>query len=181
MAIGLVLIRVVVGCLFIGHGTQKLFGWFGGGGPDRTGQMFDSVGYRPARIGAIGAGLAETSGGALLAVGFLTPLGSVAIMVVMIGAIVAVHLPNGMWNTAGGSEYPLTMATVALGLAFTGPGRFSLDRALDWHLRGVAWGLWVLLAALVIGTVVSAVGAANRRSDRAQERHDRPSSVHRAA
>src|SRR5205085_1331559 len=102
MNIGLFVLRIVVGGLFIGHGAQKLFGWFGGGGLKGTGQMYDKIGFRPGRRMAMLAGASEFGGGALLVLGFLSPLGSAAIIGMMTAAILAVHLPNGMWNTNGG-------------------------------------------------------------------------------
>ena len=143
MAIGLLILRVVVGVLMIGHGAQKLFGWFGGGGITGTAGFFDGIGLRPARPAAIGAGIAETGGGLLLALGLLTPIGSVAIVCVMIGAIISVHWPK-IWNTQGGLEYPLVMLTCAWALSFAGPGRWSFDRALGLDVSGTPAGLAVL-------------------------------------
>ena len=74
MKIGRLLLRVAVGGFFVGHGTQKLFGWFGGHGLDATAKAFDSMGLRPGKANAIAAGAAEAGGGALLATGVATPL-----------------------------------------------------------------------------------------------------------
>ena len=130
MNVGLVLVRVVPGALLFGHGTQKLFGWFGGRGLAATGTGFASNGYRPGATFAFLAGFGEAGGGLLLALGLLTPLGCAAIIGVMLNAIVSVHWPKGIWATNGGFEYPLTLAFVAAGIAFTGPGEFSVDHAL---------------------------------------------------
>jgi putative oxidoreductase len=167
MQIGLFLIRAVLGVVFIGHGTQKLFGWFGGGGIGGAGRFFDSVGYRPGPLAATATGIAETSGGVGLLLGFLTPLASLAIIVVMIGAIGAVHWSKGMWNTNGGIEYPLTLAVVALGLAFTGPGRYSIDRKAGLHGRGVEWGLGILVAAVLLGAAAVIFGSMQRKRPQA--------------
>jgi putative oxidoreductase len=94
MAIGLLVLRVIVGLLFVGHGTQKLFGWFGGHGPDGTAAFLGSLGYRPSRRMALVAGVAETLGGAMLTLGFLTPVACAAIIGVMVNATVAMHLRN---------------------------------------------------------------------------------------
>src|SRR5437016_12074667 len=83
----LLLIRLVVGLLFVGHGSQKLFGWFGGGGPDGTGQFFEKIGYRPGRTMALVGGGSELAGGALLVLGFLTPLAALLIAGMMASAI----------------------------------------------------------------------------------------------
>src|SRR5688500_16319858 len=137
MDFALLILRVVVGLILVGHGTQKLFGWFGGYGLDGTGDFMASFGYRPGRGHAGIAGAAETAGGALLAVGFLTPLAAAMIIGVMINAIVAVHWPH-LWNTEGGIEYPVVLATVSAALAFGGPGGWSVDSALgaDWSPIG---------------------------------------------
>lgn len=152
MDVGLLMLRVVVGGLMIGHGTQKLFGWFGGGGIRGTAGFFESLGYRPGMLLAVTAGAAEAGGGMLLATGLATPLGAAAIAGVLLNAIVTVHVPRGIWNTNGGLEFPLTLATAALAVAFIGPGRFAVDAALGWDLRGLVWG---------IGAVALAVGAAS--------------------
>jgi putative oxidoreductase len=86
------LARVTIGLLFVGHGTQKLFGWFGGHGPDATGQMFESIGMRPGRRNALAAGAAEAGGGAALALGAATPLAASALIATMLTAINRVHL-----------------------------------------------------------------------------------------
>ena len=113
---------------------------------------------------AIAAGLSESSG-LLLAAGFVTPLASLAIAVVMFNAIWTVHWSKGFWNGNGGLEFPLTIATVAIALAATGPGRFSIDRAIGWddNISGVWWGVGALAAALVISFLTVTVG--RRRHD----------------
>jgi putative oxidoreductase len=156
MSIGLLLLRLVVGLLLVGHGTQKLFGWFGGGGLDGTTRTVESLGYRPGRTMAVMSGGAEALGGLSLALGFITPLGSAAIIGAMLNAILAVHLPNGVWNTKGGFEFPLTNATVAAALAFTGPGRFSIDHAIGFEPGHVVSGSFALLLGLVVGIIVFA-------------------------
>ncbi len=156
MAFGLFIARVVVGLLLFGHGAQKLFGWFGGHGPEATAGWLRSIGYRRSRVMAIAAGLGEALGGGMLALGFLTPLASAAIIGVMLNAIVAVHLPKGVWNEAGGYELPLTNAVVAGAIAFTGPGRWSIDALIGFapdHVTGgvLALALGIVSAALTLG------------------------------
>src|SRR3954471_1606545 len=97
MAEGLLIIRVTLGLLLFAHGTQKLFGWYGGHGLDGTGGFFESVGHRPGRMMATVAGLSEAGGGMLLALGLLTPLGSAMIIGTMIVAAASVHAPHGLW------------------------------------------------------------------------------------
>ncbi|USB33777.1 DoxX family protein [Paenibacillus sp. YPG26] len=130
MDLGLLIIRLVIGLLFIGHGAQKLFGMFGGYGPKGTGGWMESVGIKPGVAMAVIAGLMELVGGALLALGLLTPVAAVLIAFTMVGAIVKVHGPNGLWATANGYEYPLVVLVVAVGVALTGAGAYSLDAVL---------------------------------------------------
>ena len=127
MAWGLLVIRLVVGLLFVGHGAQKLFGWFGGYGPKGTGGWMESVGIKPGIVMAVVAGLMELVGGVLFAAGFLTPLAAVLITAAMLGAIVKVHGKNGLWITANGIEYQLVLIAVVIGIALTGAGSYSLD------------------------------------------------------
>jgi putative oxidoreductase len=149
-----VLLRIVVGGLFIGHGTQKLFGWFGGHGPDATGQMFEGLGMRPGRRNAIAAGAAEAGGGAALAVGVATPLAASALIATMLTAIKRVHFKNGPWSTNGGYEYNLVLIAAVLALTELGPATPSLDNALGIERSGPRWAL----AALAAGAT-GAVGA----------------------
>ncbi|MDG0792657.1 DoxX family protein [Cohnella ginsengisoli] len=131
MDTGLLIIRIVVGLLFVGHGAQKLFGMFGGYGPKGTGGWMESVGIKPGVAMAVAAGLMELLGGALFTVGLMTPVAAALIALAMIGAIVKVHAPNGLWATANGYEYPLVLLAVAIGVAFAGAGAYSLDSALN--------------------------------------------------
>ncbi|WP_226678354.1 DoxX family protein [Mesobacillus jeotgali] len=130
MDLGLLIIRLVIGILFIGHGAQKLFGWFGGYGLKGTGGWFDSIGMKPGVTMALLAGLAELLGGILLAVGLLTPLAALMIAGTMLMAIIKVHAPNGLWSTSNGYEYNLTLMAVAIGLALIGPGKYAIDTML---------------------------------------------------
>ncbi|MCP3780900.1 DoxX family protein [Paenibacillus sp. MZ03-122A] len=130
LASGLLLVRLVVGLLLVGHGAQKLFGWFGGYGPKGTGGWMESIGIKPGVFMAVSAGLMELLGGALFAVGLLTPLAALLITVTMLGAIFKVHGPNGIWATANGYEYPLVLIAVVIGIALTGAGSYSIDALL---------------------------------------------------
>ncbi|AIY09623.1 DoxX family protein [Paenibacillus polymyxa] len=130
LASGLLLIRLVVGLLFVGHGAQKLFGWFGGYGPKGTGGWMESIGIKPGVLMAVAAGLMELLGGALFAVGLLTPLAALLITMTMLGAIVKVHGQNGIWATANGYEYPLVLIAVVVGIALIGAGPYSIDAIL---------------------------------------------------
>jgi putative oxidoreductase len=125
--VGLLIIRLVFGLSFVGHGSQKLFGWFGGHGIKGTGGWFESIGMKPGVTMAILAGLMELVGGLLFALGLLTPLAGVLIALTMVAAIVKVHGANGYWSTQNGYEYNLAILAVAIGIAITGAGAYSID------------------------------------------------------
>ncbi|ASA24646.1 DoxX family protein [Paenibacillus donghaensis] len=127
VSVGLLMIRLVIGVAFIGHGAQKLFGWFGGYGPKGTGSYMESIGMKPGVAMAVLAGLLEFGGGLLFAAGLFTPLAGGLIAAAMLGAIVKVHGKNGFWATANGYEFPLTLLVVAVAVALTGAGSLSLD------------------------------------------------------
>jgi putative oxidoreductase len=164
MEYGLLLLRLVVGLLFAAHGSQKLFGWFGGGGPQGTTAFFASLGFRMPAAMAILAGLSELGGGLLLASGFLTPLASLLLATVMLNAIATVVWPKGL---IGGYEFELTLLTVAIALAATGPGRVSIDHAIGWddNITGIAWASLVLAAAIVVSLLTTTIGRARADLD----------------
>jgi putative oxidoreductase len=149
MKIGRLLLRTVVGGLFVGHGTQKLFGWFGGSGLDTTAQGFEHLGLRPGKPNAIAAGAAEAGGGALLALGLETPFAASVLTATMLTAIHRVHAKNGPWVTNGGYEYNLVLIAAALALAEVGPGPLSLDAARGRERSGSHWALAALAAGAV--------------------------------
>lgn len=151
MDLALLVLRLVVGLLFVGHGAQKLFGVFGGGGLQSTADMFDSIGLRPGPTHARAGGTAEFVGGLLLALGLFTPFAAAALIAVMTAAVVVVHLPNGIWSSNKGYEYNLVMAAVAFALAGIGAGSWSLDNAFSFDLNGTIWALAALAAGLIGG------------------------------
>jgi putative oxidoreductase len=151
MKIARLLFRLIVGGLFVGHGTQKLFGWFGGPGLERMAQGLDSMGMRPGRHHARAAAAAETGGGLLLITGLATPLAAAALISVMLTAIYRVHLKNGFWNSNGGYEFNLVLIGALLLLAEEGPGSLALGGE-DPH--GPGWA-----AAALAGGVIGAAGA----------------------
>src|SRR5438132_4998329 len=120
MDFGLLILRVVVGALLVGHGAQKLFGWFGGYGLAGTGGFFHSLGFRPGKPMAAAAGLSEAGGGLLLALGLLSPLAGAAIVGTLLVAA-SVHQDKGLWGANGGYELPLPYAVVGATLALAGP------------------------------------------------------------
>jgi putative oxidoreductase len=154
MKIGRLLLRLTVGSLFVGHGTQKLFGWFGGHGLDATGNMFESLGMRPGQRNAVAAGVAEAGGGAGIALGLATPLSAAVLTSTMLTAVNRVHLKNGPWAANGGYEYNIVLIAAVLALVEVGPGELSLDHLLRNERSGPGWAL----AAAALG-VAGALGA----------------------
>jgi putative oxidoreductase len=146
--------RLLLGGLFIGHGTQKLFGWFGGYGPEGTGGYFESLGMRPGRQHAVAAGTTETTSGALLALGLATPAAAAGITGVMTTAIRTVHQPNGPWVTENGWEYPAVIIATVLAIAENGPGPVALDAALGSERNGIGWALAALVAGVGVSTLL---------------------------
>jgi putative oxidoreductase len=161
MKLGLAVVRVVVGLLFFGHGAQKLFGWFGGHGLEGTAGFFDQIGLKPGKRTALAAGAGETGGGALLALGFLTPLAAASIIGVMTQAVRTVHGSKGPWNQDGGWEYNAVLAAAAFAVADAGPGEWSLDHALGLKLKGPVWAL-AALGAGVAGPSLLARGGGSQ-------------------
>jgi len=126
-ATGLLVARIVLGLLMTAHGSQKLFGWFGGHGLAATGGMFESLGFRPGKMFATVAAATEVASGILVVLGLLGPIGPALMISVMIVAGASVHLRNGLFAMSNGIEVPLLYATGAAALALTGPGAYSLD------------------------------------------------------
>jgi putative oxidoreductase len=151
MDLALLALRLVVGLLFAGHGAQKLFGAFGGGGLEGTADMFDQIGLRPGHLQARAGGTAEFLGGLLLAAGLFTPFAAAALIAVMAAAVITVHAPNGIWNTNRGYEYNLVMVASLFALAGVGAGAWSLDSAFGFDLHGTGWALAALAAGLLGG------------------------------
>jgi putative oxidoreductase len=128
--IGLLILRVAFGLILMGHGSQKLFGWFKGPGLKGFSGGMVRMGLRPPLFWAMLAGLGEFGGGLLFALGLLTPLGALGLLGSMFVATVKVHLPKGFWNGKGGIEFPLSLWIVAFAVGLAGPGAFSLDHLL---------------------------------------------------
>lgn len=151
MDIGLLVLRLAVGLTMAAHGGQKLFGWFGGYGLSGTGGFLESLGFRPGRVHAALAGLAELGGGLLLALGLLTPLGSALVLAVMVVAVGSVHLPKGFFVSDGGAEYNLVIMAAVAALAFTGPGAYSLDAVDGLGVSGWIPGVVSVIVGFLLG------------------------------
>lgn len=146
MDLGFLIARLVLGLLMAAHGSQKLFGWFGGYGLAGTAGFFEQLGFRPGRLFATAASVGEVVSGLLIAFGLLGPIGPALVLSIMIVAAVTVHW-HGVFAQSNGVEVPLLYATGAVALALTGPGRYSLDALL---------GLTSLWTPVVIVTVLAA-------------------------
>ncbi|HSB66177.1 MAG TPA: DoxX family protein [Anaerolineales bacterium] len=154
--LGIFILRLVIGLLFIGHGSQKLFGWFGGKGLQATARGYESLRLRPAKLWAVLAGLSEFLGGVGLALGFLTPLAAALIIGVMLMAIIKVHLPKGIWNQSGGFEYPLVNALIAAFIGLFGPGVYALDKFLKMSYP-TNLVFVISLALVVVGVLIGMI------------------------
>ena len=157
----LLILRGTVGPLMAGHGAGKLFGALNAGyGIDGTANFLQNMGFRPGKRWAYLHGSAELGAGVGLATGLLTPLASAALIGVMAAAARTVHAGKGPWATNGGWEFPLTLGAVAATLAFTGPGKYSLDHLLGLNLKGTRWGLAAV--AIGLGSAAAAVALRNK-------------------
>jgi putative oxidoreductase len=152
---GLLLIRLAAGGVLLAHGSQKLFGWFGGNGIEGTAVGMEAMGFEPGRENAIAAGLAEAGGGALLALGLAAPAAGAAAAGAM-SAATAVHWESGLFSQHGGFELPALLGAAAVGVGLTGAGRLSLDHATG-HALDRSWMIVAAFAgtALTAGTVIS--------------------------
>jgi len=150
VALGLLILRVVIGLILVGHGLQKLLGWWGGPGMQGWIGAMKRMRIRPPVPWAWVSALAEVLGGIGLAVGLLTPLPSLAIAASMMVAIALVHWPRGFWTTKGGYEFNLSILAAVATIALTGPGAWSLDSALHVQLPE--------RLTLIVGTVLVLIG-----------------------
>jgi putative oxidoreductase len=161
MTLGRALLRTTIGTLFIGHGMQKLAGWFGGSGLDATASGFQKMGMHPPKAHAVAAGVAEAGGGALLITGAANPLAGTLLTGVMTTAVEKVHLKNGVWVTKGGFEYNLVLVAAL----------FAVTAEED----GVGWALAQLAAGVAGGLAASRLPTPQQimssgRFERAEER-----------
>ncbi|SFE25768.1 putative oxidoreductase [Paenibacillus algorifonticola] len=125
--LGLLIIRLVIGLIMIGHGCKKLFGWFGGEGIQGASGFFELIGLRPGAIMVACAGIAELLGGLLFASGLSVVAGAILLIATMVVAIAKVHWSKGLWSVNGGFEYNLVMIAALLGVALAGAGAYSVS------------------------------------------------------
>jgi putative oxidoreductase len=154
MKLGALALRTTIGGLFVGHGTQKLFGWFDGPGLDGVSGMMEKLELRPPRRHALLAGLSETVGGALLTAGAFTPVATAMLTGSMTTAIRKVHAPKGVWVTGGGYEYNAVLIAALAALVDSGPGALSVDSAVFPRMRGPVWAA-AAVAAGVAGSYLA--------------------------
>jgi putative oxidoreductase len=150
MDIALLIVRLVIGLGMAAHGAQKLFGWFGGYGLAGTGGFFEGLGFRPGKLFAAAAGLGEVGSGLLIALGIGGALGPAILIMVMLVAIATVHISKGFFVTNGGWELNAAYISIALILAFTGFGAYSLDRVLGLNILTDPRQAWIALGAAVV-------------------------------
>jgi putative oxidoreductase len=153
----LLLVRLIVGLAIAAHGSQKLFGWFGGHGIAGTAGFFEGLGFRPGALFVIAASLGELGGGLLTVLGLGGPIGPALIVMVMLVAILTVHLPKGFWATDGGWELNALYIASAVALAFAGFGAISLDRAFGIAPLADAESTWIALGVAVALAVLNAL------------------------
>ena len=160
MASGLLLLRLAVGGIMAAHGAQKLFGWWEGPGLRGTIGMCENLAYRWPLLMGVSLAFTEFGGGLLLAAGLLTPLGALGVTIVMVNAVYLVHWPKGFFVGNGGYEFNLLIASAAVALAGTGPGRFSFDRAIGWddRISGPWWAVGVVGAAATVSVATLTLG-----------------------
>ena len=154
---GLLVLRLLVGGIFIGHGVVKFTERFGGLGLDRAAAVFEQIGYRPPRPYLVIAGTTELVAGIALLAGLATPIAAAALTGVMVNAIGSSKAGHGPWYFNGGWEYDVTLLVAGAALAFTGPGEVSLDAVAGLDAAGWTWGPGALALGLVSGRAVLAL------------------------
>ena len=165
MDTALFILRIVFGALLVGHGAQKLVGWFGGHGLEGTGGFFHALGFRPGKQMAAVAGSSEVLGGLLLAVGLLSPLvGAIVVGTMLVAG--SVHADKGLWGASGGYELALLYGVLGAAVGIGGAGSASLD-----HLIGLddSWSISLGVVAVAVGLLSGTAVIARARRTLAAE------------
>jgi putative oxidoreductase len=155
LGLGLLIARVLVGLAMAAHGTQKLFGWFGGYGLGPTGEFMVQLGFNQGRVFAAMASIIEITSGLLVALGFLGPVGPALMISVMLVAVITVHWKNGLFASKNGIEIPLLYASAALVFAVVGYGPYSLDAMTGMHDPWVPSYTWTVIAIGILGALAN--------------------------
>lgn len=124
-------LRLPISIIFMAHGSQKLFGWFGGYGLQGTGQWMASIGLEPGVLMAFLAGSGEFFGGLFILIGLLTRPAAAVLAFTMVVAILSTHISNGLFLSNGGYEFGLALLAAAVSLAISGAGKLSVDSLLS--------------------------------------------------
>lgn len=169
--LGLLVLRVGTGAVLAAHGSQKLLGWFGGGGVEGTTAAMEAMGFHPPKHSAVAAGLGEMGGGVLLALGLATPAAGAAAAGAMAGAV-AVHAPAGFFAQGGGYEYPAFLGFTAAAIGLTGAGDYSLDHATC-HVLDKPWAV----ALAFLGSAAAAAAVVGKRAKAQAAVPDEPEAV----
>lgn len=165
MQIALLILRLVAGLTMAAHGSQKLFGWFGGGGLRGTQAFFASQGFYPTWIWLALAIIGEFGGGLSLASGLLTPLGAAGVFGAMVMATFKTHWKNGFFSQKGGFEYSFLLMFISIFFGLFGPGKYSLDALLGYPLPQAP--LFLVLAAAALVTVLIGIQVSNAHQKQA--------------
>lgn len=123
-------LRIPIGIIFMAHGSQKLFGWFGGYGLEGTGQWMASIGLGPGVLMAFLAGSGEFFGGLFILLGLLTRPAATVLSFTMLIAIFSVHFENGLFLANNGYEFGLALLAASVSLVLSGAGKVALDNVL---------------------------------------------------
>src|SRR5262245_52245793 len=167
--LALLILRVSVGLTFAAHGAQKAFGWWGGPGYANWQGAMATMGFRPAGLFAAASAGVELVGGLALAIGFLTPIAGAALIAQSVVIIGQVHWQNGFFNTKGGYEFPLSLASAVIAIVLVGPGAWSIDGA-----TGFAVDPAVRIGLILVGVVAGLIALAVPRAQAALPGADQP-------
>ena len=127
---GLTVLRIFVGIIFAAHGSQKLFGWFGGNGLAGTAQWLESIGLAPGTLMALLSGGTEFFGGLALIVGLLVRPAALGLAFTLLVAIFSVHISHGLFMANNGYEFALALLGGSIAVLVEGAGKLSIDRAI---------------------------------------------------
>jgi putative oxidoreductase len=169
VAVGTTLLRLAVGAVFVGHGLQKLKGYWGGPGLDGTEQMMTRMEMHPAPLQARAVAIAETAGGVALAAGIATPLAGAALIATMVTAVRKVHLKNGPWNSKGGYEFNAVLTAAVLAVVADGPGPVSGDGIVGRSRGGAGAALFALGAGIAGSFLATTVARVARPTEAGAE------------